>query len=138
MEQDLHGLRAEGCDARIASGGGRMVTTMDRYDADWAVVERGWNAHVHGQADHVFASAGEAVEVLGKDFSDQNMPPFVIAADNEPVGTVNENDAAVFWNFRGDRSIEIARAFEESEFKEFDRGQYDPASVAYAGMYVYH
>ncbi|MDR3147834.1 MAG: 2,3-bisphosphoglycerate-independent phosphoglycerate mutase, partial [Treponema sp.] len=39
-----------GFDARIASGGGRMWITMDRYGADWGMVERGWKTHVLGEA----------------------------------------------------------------------------------------
>ena len=47
-------LRAGGVDARVASGGGRMYITMDRYEADWAMVQRGWAAHVLGEAEHNF------------------------------------------------------------------------------------
>lgn len=32
LEEDLAGLREKGVDARIASGGGRMYVTMDRYE----------------------------------------------------------------------------------------------------------
>ena len=53
--QVLAELRAAGCDARVASGGGRMYITMDRYEADWAMVRRGWAAHVLGQAEHSFS-----------------------------------------------------------------------------------
>src|SRR5262249_61048523 len=45
-ERYLQSLRTSGIDARIVSGGGRMTITMDRYEADWAMVERGWHAHV--------------------------------------------------------------------------------------------
>ena len=51
---------------RIASGGGRMVTTMDRYGADWSVVERGWKAHVLGRGRR-FTSAKEAIETYYKE-----------------------------------------------------------------------
>ncbi len=50
----------QGSDYRVASGGGRMVTTMDRYEADWTVVERGWQAHVLGEAPNRFRTASEA------------------------------------------------------------------------------
>jgi 2,3-bisphosphoglycerate-independent phosphoglycerate mutase len=42
--------------ACIASGGGRMVITMDRYEADWSMVEKGWHIHVMGDGRQ-FASA---------------------------------------------------------------------------------
>jgi 2,3-bisphosphoglycerate-independent phosphoglycerate mutase len=123
---------------RIASGGGRMVTTMDRYEADWSVVERGWNAHVHGEG-RAFRSAGEAIETFRAEepgIIDQFLPPFVIEESGEPVGRMRDGDAAVFFNFRGDRALEISRAFEEGEeFDKFDRGR--PVDLLYAGMTLY-
>lgn len=53
-----------GTDARIASGGGRMGVTMDRYEADWNIVKKGWDAHVLGEAEHKFTSAAEAYRTL--------------------------------------------------------------------------
>ena len=41
---------------RIASGGGRMKITMDRYQANWGMVEAGWKTHVLGDGRQ-FASA---------------------------------------------------------------------------------
>lgn len=83
LEDDLAAL--DGCDARIASGGGRMCVTMDRYEADWNIVKRGWDAHVLGEAPHKFTSASEAIAALrspkpgsDKPTSDQWLDPFVI------------------------------------------------------------
>jgi 2,3-bisphosphoglycerate-independent phosphoglycerate mutase len=122
----------------IASGGGRMTTTMDRYEADWRIVERGWNAHVHGQARQ-FASATEAIETFRGEtpgIGDQNLPPFVIARDGQPIGRIRDGDAVIFFNFRGDRAIEISRAFDDGpEFGKFDRGPIP--DVMYAGMMQY-
>ena len=58
------GGRPGGCDVRIASGGGRMVTTMDRYESDWNIVKRGYEAHVLGAAPHFFPDAVTAVKTL--------------------------------------------------------------------------
>ncbi|MDY5931417.1 MAG: 2,3-bisphosphoglycerate-independent phosphoglycerate mutase, partial [Candidatus Ornithospirochaeta sp.] len=56
----LKELSADGTfDARIASGGGRMVITMDRYNANWDMVRKGWETHVLGEGRY-FASAHEA------------------------------------------------------------------------------
>jgi 2,3-bisphosphoglycerate-independent phosphoglycerate mutase len=139
MEELLNSLNTEyGVDYRIASGGGRMVTTMDRYEADWSIVERGWKAHVLGDARH-FKSAEEAVQTMyneNPDITDQYLDPFVIVDDNDkPVGKINDGDAVVFMNFRGDRAIEISRAFEDENFDKFDR-VFVP-NVFYAGMMEY-
>jgi 2,3-bisphosphoglycerate-independent phosphoglycerate mutase len=124
-------------DYRIASGGGRMLVTMDRYEADWRIVERGWNAHVRGEA-RPFRSAREAIETLrreGPGTTDQNLDAFVIADDAGPIGPIRDGASVVFFNFRGDRAIELCRAFEEDDFPPFERVQRPDA--AFVGMMQY-
>jgi len=122
----------------IASGGGRMKVTMDRYNADWGIVQRGWEAHVLGKA-RPFRSAEEAVRTFydeDPEITDQYMGAFVIVdPDGLPVGSISDGDAAVCFNFRGDRAIEISRAFTEEDFREFDRGPLP--DILYAGMMQY-
>ncbi|MCK4413251.1 MAG: 2,3-bisphosphoglycerate-independent phosphoglycerate mutase [Candidatus Eisenbacteria sp.] len=122
---------------RIASGGGRMVTTMDRYEADWSIVERGWRAHVQGKG-RPFASAREAIETFRReerDIGDQFLPDFTIVENDTPVGPIQDGDSVISFNFRGDRAIEFSKAMEQEEFTHFDRGQ--RPDVAYAGMMLY-
>jgi len=141
LEQLLEGISGEqGRDYRIASGGGRMVTTMDRYEADWNVVARGWAAHVLGEAPNRFRSAAEAIRRIREQepgITDQYLPAFVVVdGTGRPVGMVQDGDAVIFFNFRGDRAIEISRAFEEGDaFKAFDRKR--RPQVLYAGMMEY-
>ena len=138
FEEFLQGLQAKGCDARIASGGGRMFITMDRYNADWSMVERGWKTHVLGEG-RLFPSAQNAIETLRSETHaiDQDLGAFVIAGeDGKPVGTINDGDSVVYFNFRGDRAIEISQAFEGGpEFGRFDRVRVP--KVCYAGMMQY-
>ncbi len=138
FEEFLNGLRSDDFDVCIASGGGRMQITMDRYEANWAMVEAGWKTHVLGQGRQ-FASAAEAVETYRAELHviDQDLPAFVIARDGEPVGTVNDGDSVIFFNFRGDRSIEISKTFDaaEGDFDKFDRVRVP--KVLYAGMLEY-
>ena len=128
------------CDYRIASGGGRMYITMDRYNADWSMVERGWNTHVLGEG-RTFASASEAIETYRSEtpsILDQDMHEFVITENGKPVGTINDGDSVILFNFRGDRALEITKAFEtpaNGDFPHFDRKRV-PA-VEYAGMMEY-
>jgi 2,3-bisphosphoglycerate-independent phosphoglycerate mutase len=127
-----------GFDYRIASGGGRMNVTMDRYNADWNIVKRGWDAHVNGIGRN-FKSASEAVKTFYAEdpaMTDQYMSSFVITdGGGEPVGKIVDGDSVVFFNFRGDRAIEISRAFEEADLKTFDRGKIP--DIFYAGMMEY-
>ena len=139
----LEGLLREisqkaGRDYRIASGGGRMTITMDRYGADWKMVEQGWNTHVHAEGRR-FASAREAIETFrreSKGIGDQFLPAFVIEGkDGQPVGPIRDGAAVVLFNFRGDRAMEISEAFESEVFEHFDRGVMP--DVLYAGMMQY-
>lgn len=122
---------------RVASGGGRMTITMDRYGADWPMVERGYNVHTHG-IGRAFTSAREAVETMYResDAGDQNLDGFVIVDPNgAPLGTMSDGDGVVFFNFRGDRAIEISQAYEDEDFTQFDRGT-NPR-VNYVGLLQY-
>ncbi len=124
---------------RIASGGGRMTITMDRYNADWDMVEAGYNCHTHG-IGRAFSSATDAVTTMYEesDKGDQYLDAFVIAADGKPVGTIGDGDAVILFNFRGDRAIEISRAYEDDEFDQFNRNQHGKHPDAYfAGMLQY-
>jgi 2,3-bisphosphoglycerate-independent phosphoglycerate mutase len=136
-ERLLETLRARGRDYRIASGGGRMLVTMDRYQADWRIVERGWKAHVLGEA-RAFRSAREAIETFYREdpgTNDQWLPAFVVQDDAGPIGRIRDGASVVFFNFRGDRAIELSRAFEEDPFPAFPRGP--RPDVAFAGMMRY-
>ena len=129
-------LSDENFDARIASGGVRMVITMDRYNANWDMVRKGWETHVLGEGRQ-FASAHEAIETLRAETGaiDQDLPPFVIAENGKPVGTIEDGDSVILFNFRGDRALEITKAFEAEDLKEFDRKR--KPQVEYAGMMEY-
>lgn len=137
LEAYLTEISSDGFDARIASGGGRMAITMDRYEANWSMVERGWQTHVLGEGPR-FASASEAIRALREAHPgtiDQDLPPFVLADGDAPAGTIEDGDAVVFFNFRGDRAIEISLAFEDDAFNAFDRVRHP--QVFYAGMLEY-
>ncbi|NIM11218.1 MAG: 2,3-bisphosphoglycerate-independent phosphoglycerate mutase [Candidatus Aminicenantes bacterium] len=158
LEKKLKELNQQfNVDFRIASGGGRMRVTMDRYESCWKIVKRGWNAHVHGKPQKLwfrgykgrFTTAIEAVKAvekvvkkeaakLKKERNEQHAPSFVIVDEkNEPVGKILEGDRVIFFNFRGDRAIQISKAFEEPVFNKFKRGNYKAGSVEYAGMLQY-
>ena len=137
FEEFLSGLRSDDFDICIASGGGRMQVTMDRYEANWSMVDLGWKTHVLGEGRQ-FASAEDAINTYRAEYKviDQDLPPFVIAKDGQPVGPIEDGDSVIFFNFRGDRSIEISKAFESgADFDKFDRKRVP--SVLYAGMLEY-
>ena len=139
VEKKLRKLTEEkNLDYCLASGGGRMKVTMDRYNSDWDIVKRGWEAHVLGKARH-FKTAEEAVRTFYKEdpkITDQYMDSFVLTGPGDlPKGAITDGDAVICFNFRGDRAIEISRTFTEADFSEFDRGPLP--DILYAGMMQY-
>ncbi|MCH8326657.1 MAG: 2,3-bisphosphoglycerate-independent phosphoglycerate mutase, partial [Bacteroidetes bacterium] len=139
LEEKLSNInRKNNYDYKIASGGGRMIVTMDRYNADWSIVEKGWNAHVRG-IGRKFKIASEAINTFyneDENIIDQYLDSFVIEDDKEqPVGKIKDGDSVVFFNFRGDRAIEISKAFEDDDFNYFDRAE--RPEIYYAGMMQY-
>ena len=136
IEAVLAELSGDGYDYRIASGGGRMKITMDRYQANWGMVEAGWKTHVLGEGRQ-FATAREAIETYREETGaiDQDLPAFVIAENGEPVGKIENGDSVILYNFRGDRAQEISLAFDRKDFDKFERPGY--TGVHFAGMLQY-
>ncbi len=137
LEKVLTQLRSPDFDVAPASAGGRMRISMDRYEADWGMVERGWRVHVLGEGQR-FPSLTAALQTFRKDvdLTDQYLPEFVIAdADGKAVGPIHDGDGVILFNFRGDRAIEMSRAFCEPELSYFDRVRIP--DVYYAGMMEY-
>lgn len=133
----FNGLNDANFNVCFASGGGRMFITMDRYKADWPMVQRGWETHVLASGrqfptvrDAVLSYREENPGVL-----DQDLHAFVIADENGPKGPIVDGDSVIFFNFRGDRAIEISQAFEDEDFPYFDRVR--KPDVVYAGMLQY-
>ena len=123
-ERFLAGLRAEsGVDARIVSGGGRMTITMDRYEADWAMVERGWHTHVLADA-RAFASATEAIETFRAEHPgiiDQDLPPFVVAPRDADRRR------------RRGRDVQLPRRSRDRDLARVRRRRASTSSIACAG-----
>ncbi len=138
-------METKDLDYKIASGGGRMRVTMDRYNSDWEVVRRGWEAHVCGIPERFpgykgyFFTAREAVNqarIIDPNILDQYLPSFVIVNESQfPIGKMEEGDAVIYFNFRGDRAIQISRAFDEDKFSEFEK-KCNP-KVHYYGLLQY-
>jgi 2,3-bisphosphoglycerate-independent phosphoglycerate mutase len=106
---------------------------------DWSIVKRGYDAQVKGEAPHKFSSCGEALKKLlemDPKLNDQYFPPFVIIDSiGQPIGPIVDDDAVVTFNFRADRMVMAAKAFELEIFDKFDRGKLP--KIKYVGMLQY-
>lgn len=141
LETFLKRFEARNRDYKIASGAGRMIAVADRYENDWSMVKKGWDMF-RGFSENHFRSAKEAVETFRKKdpkIQDQYLPAFVVVDKNgDPVGKVEKGDSFIYYDFRADRAIEIAQAFTYIDFPYFDRGDYSPSDVVFAGMTEYN
>ena len=128
-------------DFKLADGGGRMTTWADRYENDWGVVENGWNIAVRG-VGREFPDAIVAINTLRAEVnptSDQYLPPFVLVDENgQPVGPIKKDDSVIYADFRADRAIMPSVAFTYYDFSHFDRGDFSPDDIYYAGVTEYN
>lgn len=125
-------------DYAFASAGGRERAIMDR-DHDWSKVKLGWDAMVLGRAAYQFPSVLEGIQAMRSAHDkliDQDMDMFVVVDKHgQAKATIDDGDAVLMMNFRGDRAIEITEPFVMENFAGFEREK--APQVLYAGMMVY-
>ena len=118
--RDLEKKMKEDGLGKIGTVSGRFYA-MDR-DNRWQRVEKAYNALILGDGLKA-QTALEAVEnSYNKDEGDEFVKPTVIVGeDGNPVGTMKDGDAAIFFNFRSDRARELSIALTFDDFAEFER-----------------
>lgn len=112
----------------FASISGRYYS-MDR-DKRWERVEKAYRAMVYGEGP----SYRDPLELVNDSYQNGIFDEFVIPSvitreDGKPVGSVQDNDAVIFYNFRPDRAIQISNTFTNKDFRSFDRGEKHPTSL---------
>jgi 2,3-bisphosphoglycerate-independent phosphoglycerate mutase len=122
-------------------GFGRIATVSGRYygmdrDARWERVKLAYEAMTLGRGPQYQApeQAVSAIYTQGK--SDEFVLPSVILPDGGQSGTINDNDAAIFFNFRVDRARELTMAFVLPDFEHLAGGAYgfSPAGANGGGV----
>ena len=139
LEAVFHALKQQRpwIDYAFASGGGREVITMDR-DDNWTKIEEGWQAHVRGSSPNRFASMEQAIQHFRQKqpgIVDQDLPAFVLARDDGPIGVIEDRHCVISMNFRADRALQFAHAVLDDDFSHFNRNP--RPRVQFAGMTVY-
>lgn len=119
----------------IATVSGRFYA-MDR-DKRWERVEKAYNVLVNGEGN----KAVDPVEAIEASYAasknDEFVLPTVIEKDGKPVGSVKDNDAVIFFNFRPDRAIQLSNAFTDVEWEFFTRENH-PTNVKFVTMTLYN
>ncbi|MEC3607673.1 2,3-bisphosphoglycerate-independent phosphoglycerate mutase [Bacillus glycinifermentans] len=112
----------------IATLSGRYYS-MDR-DKRWDRVEKAYRAMVYGEGPAYNNPLDVVKDSYEKGIYDEFVIPSVITKENgEPVATIKDNDAVIFYNFRPDRAIQISNTFTNDDFRDFDRGDKHPKNL---------
>jgi len=118
---------------QVASVSGRYYA-MDR-DNRWERVEKVYDVLVNAKGE----VGTNAVDVLKQSYADgltdEFVLPTVIEKDGQPIATIKDNDAIMFFNFRPDRAIELAKVFKEKTgFKGFELSSAHPENILLVSM----
>jgi 2,3-bisphosphoglycerate-independent phosphoglycerate mutase len=107
-----------GC-GQIASLIGRYYA-MDR-DKRWERTERAYELLVKGKGERATDPVAPILSSYERGITDEFIEPTVIVnANGEPVATIQDGDAVIFFNFRPDRARQLTRALAIPGFEEFD------------------
>jgi 2,3-bisphosphoglycerate-independent phosphoglycerate mutase len=106
-----------GC-GRIASIVGRYYA-MDR-DKNWSRTKKAYDLLVHAEGEKAFDPVEAIKASYARGITDEFVEPIVLLNEkNEPIATIEDNDAVVFFNFRSDRARQISRALAVPDFDGF-------------------
>jgi 2,3-bisphosphoglycerate-independent phosphoglycerate mutase len=107
-----------GC-GKIASIVGRYYA-MDR-DKRWERTERAYELLVNAKGDRSNDPIAALQHSYEQGVTDEFAEPTVITdANGDPVATIQDGDAVIFFNFRPDRARQLTRALAVPGFAEFD------------------
>jgi len=109
----------EHSNGKIASLVGRYYT-MDR-DKRWERIKEGYNLMVHGKGKKATDILDAMQESYNEGVTDEFIKPIVMVdSENNPVGTIKDDDVVICFNFRTDRLRQITTALTQQNFPEQD------------------
>ncbi|WP_269919436.1 2,3-bisphosphoglycerate-independent phosphoglycerate mutase [Caldifermentibacillus hisashii] len=116
-------------------GVGQFATISGRYyamdrDKRWDREEKCYRAMVYGEGP----TYQDPIQLIDDSYANGIYDEFVIPSvmvneNSEPVATIKDEDAVIFYNFRPDRAIQISNVFTNEEFDGFDRGPKWPRNL---------
>ncbi len=121
-------------------GVGTIATIMGRYygmdrDSRWDRTEKAYRAMTEG----VGKSSEDPISAIEASYkegvTDEFIMPIVIQRHGAPVATIQDGDAIVFYNFRGDRTRQLTRALIMDDFGHFPRWKLE---IHYVSITHYH
>ncbi|MCF0178070.1 MAG: 2,3-bisphosphoglycerate-independent phosphoglycerate mutase [Bacteroidales bacterium] len=115
----------EELEQKLAASTGKIASVIGRYytmdrDKRWERVKEGYDLIVNGVGEKA-TSAVEAIQnSYNNGVTDEFIKPIcIVGADGEPVATIKEGDAVIFYNFRNDRAREITTVLTQQDMPDF-------------------
>lgn len=108
-------------------GVGKLATICGRYygmdrNENWDRVEKSFLAMTKGEGEKSSDPVKAVEEQYDKEITDEYFEPIVITdEEGEPITRIENEDAVICFNFRKDRSKQLAKAFTSQEFDKFER-----------------
>ncbi len=97
---------------------------MDR-NKIWERTEIAYRAIVEGKGEATAESAEEAITAgYNRDETDEYILPTVITKHGEPIATIKNNDAVIYFNARSDRARQITKALVQPDFNKRNPGAF--------------
>ena len=115
-------------------GAGKLASVQGRYygmdrDSRWDRIQKAYRALTKGEGIPAEDVITNIQDFYDNGVYDEFVLPMVIVNDKQqPIGTIQDGDAVIFFNFRPDRAIQLTRAFTEKGFPEIDRGNNPPST----------
>lgn len=129
LEKTIQGLGV----GRIATIAGRFYA-MDRVK-NWSRLLRAYNAIVLADGEIAKDAKSAILKSYANGLTDEFIIPTVIADNNgEPVGTIKDNDAVIFFNLRSDRARQLTKLFLLKEIKGLNDFVFPLNNIFFVGM----
>jgi 2,3-bisphosphoglycerate-independent phosphoglycerate mutase len=106
-------------------GSGEIATLIGRYyamdrDKRWERTRRAYDLLVHSVGERVTDPVAAIRQSYLRGITDEFIEPIVVVReDGQPVASIQDDDAVVFFNFRPDRARQLTRALAIPGFSEF-------------------
>ena len=103
---------------------GQLASIIGRYyamdrDKRWERVKLAYDAMVHGTGLRTTNALKAIQDSYEEDITDEFIKPIVLVdSEGQPVGSIEENDVVVFFNFRTDRGRQLTQALTQQDFHE--------------------
>jgi 2,3-bisphosphoglycerate-independent phosphoglycerate mutase len=105
---------------------GKIATISGRYYAmdrnnNWDRIEKAYSAMVLGIGEKTQNAEEYLSASYAKDVFDEFIIPAVVTENDQPVGSIKDNDALIFFNYREDRARQITKSFVLPGFNKFKK-----------------